>query len=105
MNILKDREFDPSGLAEVLLNVGFSILGIFIAIVFICLCVYHPVMVGVSFAGICVLALIYAGLKTAFDLIFPKKADLEKRRKAISDWLNDAKNAFEEEDNEDEENE
>ena len=35
MNILKDREFDPSGLAEVLLNVGFSILGIFIAIAFI----------------------------------------------------------------------
>lgn len=106
MNILKDREFDSSGLVEVLLNVGFTILAIIIAIAFICLCAYHPVVIGVGFAGICVLALIYAGLKTAFDLIFPKKVDLEKRRKAISDWLNDAKNAFEEKEaNEDKENE
>jgi hypothetical protein len=94
MKFFKDREFDPSGLAEVLLNIGFTLLAIIIAIAFLCLCVYYPVVLGVSFAGICVLALVYAGLKTAFDLIFPKKVDKDKRLKELNDWLYRADNTF-----------
>lgn len=96
MRFFKDREFDPSGLAEVLLNVGFSVLGIVIAIAFICLCVCYPVIIGVSFAGICILAFVYAGIKTAFDLIFPKKVDKDKRLKELNDWLHGADNTFKE---------
>ena len=96
MWFFKDREFDPSGLVEVLLNIGFTLLAIIIAIAFICLCAYHPIVIGVSFAGICVLALIYAGIKTAFDLIFPKKVDKDKRLKELNDWLYRAENTFKE---------
>ena len=103
--MFKDREFDLDGLIEVLFHIGFTVIAIVIFILIIMAFAYHPVIMGVGCAGIIILAIVYSLLREMFNLIFPKKVDKEARMRELKTWLDDAKNAFEDEDDEDEEDE
>lgn len=101
--MFKDREFDLDGLIEVLLHIGFTAIAFVILILIIMAFAYHPVISGVGCAGIFILAIIYSLLKAMLNLIFPKKIDKEARMRELKKWVDDAKNAFEDDkDKEDE---
>ena len=95
-NLFGNRTFDSAGLVEVLFTIVTVVFAVFITLVFGAICVYWPKIVGITLLSFILLILISVGIYDAFNMIFPKKVNVEHELKELNEWLYDTKNTLEE---------
>lgn len=92
-NLFSNRTFDSAGLVEVLITIVAFVFAVFATLVFGVICVCWPKIVMIVFISLILLILISAGIYNAFNMIFPKKVDVERELKELNEWLYKTKNA------------
>lgn len=95
-NLFSNRTFDSAGLVEVLFTIVTVVFAVFATLVFGVICAYWPKIAMIAFISSILLILIGVGIYDAFNMIFPKKVDVERELKELNEWLHEAKNALEE---------
>ena len=92
-NLFSNRTFDSAGLVEVLFTIVTVVFAVFATLVFGVICVCWPKIVMIAFISFVPFILISVGIYNAFNMIFPKKVDVERELKELNEWLYEAKNA------------
>ena len=95
MKFLKDRQFDLCGL----INVSFCVFAVVFAIgvpigalaLFICYPLILAIVCGTMFVAFLMWIVVSAFLQ-AYNMVFPKKSEVEKREQETKNWAKDRYN-------------